>query len=96
MLPQHLIVRFWADVKERLERDYGLDEKTAQQYISTYCERMQTHGGVDMIYHENPADVALALSHGGIMVPEPSREERRRELIKFHPEMAELLVDEEN
>lgn len=44
-----------------------------------------------MVYHENPADVARSLSHGGTLLPEPTVEERRLELLKQYPGLAGLL-----
>jgi hypothetical protein len=91
MLPEHLVVEFWAEVEERLRMEHGLAEETARYYITTYQERMKAHGGVDIVYHEDPADVARGLSHGGILHPEPTPMERRRDLTEHHPELANFL-----
>lgn len=95
MLPKHLVVEFWEAVKDRLEKEHGFDRETAQHSIDAYCERMSQHGGFDMVYHENPSAVARGLSHGGVLVPESTREQRTSELLKYHPALADLLMTDD-
>lgn len=90
MLPQHLIVEFWADVKQRLQTDDGFSAEAAERYIALYRQRMQAHGGEEMAYHDGAENMARALSHGGIVHPhEPLAGEARRELIERYPELEE-------
>lgn len=93
-LPQHLIVEFWADVKQRLQADYRFSAEAAERYIALYRQRMQAHGGEEMAYHDGAENMARALSRGGVVDPyEPTPDEARRELVEHHPELAEFMED---
>lgn len=96
MLPKHLVVEFWDDVKNNLEKVHGLDDQTAQSYIDAYCERMSRHGGFDMVYHANPSDVARGLSYGGVLKADPTPEQRQSDLLEHHPALADMLATEDD
>ncbi|HET6883325.1 MAG TPA: hypothetical protein VFI31_24460 [Pirellulales bacterium] len=68
------------------DRDFG------RGFYTTSIERMQLHGGFDMVYHENPADVAKGLSHGGILLPDAAPDERRRALLENYPALTDFFV----
>lgn len=96
MLPQHLIVEFWTDVTERLQKEHGFRREQANHLITLYRQRMQAHGGDEVAYHENPEDIARALSHRGVLDPrDPTIEEMRQELTKAYPDLGDVIANEE-
>jgi hypothetical protein len=62
MLPGHLIVEYWAEVRRRLLEDRKLPDETARCYIAEYQRRLASHGVGDMIYHTDPEDSAAAIA----------------------------------
>ena len=73
MLPQHLIVEFWKNVRDLLTGKYDLNEKNAEEAISRYRQAIDRHGIGDLTYHNEPETIAETIARGWEQgFPEPA------------------------
>ncbi len=66
MLAQHLVDNFWLRVKDELA-DRAVDEVVALCAIAAYRNKLASHDVTELIYHQEPADVADAIQRGELV-----------------------------
>jgi hypothetical protein len=62
MLPGHLLAEFWFAVEQQLREQHHLTEQQARSGVGDYRNRLDLHRVGEMVYHNNPEDVAATIA----------------------------------
>jgi hypothetical protein len=64
MLPQDLVVKYWLDVRELLQKECGLSGPQADRGIREYVALAEKHGFTGAIYHRKQEETAEIIRYG--------------------------------
>jgi hypothetical protein len=68
MLPQNLIIQFWQEVADDLEKSHRLTRESARRAIDAFISLAEKQHFLDAVYHRNANAVAATIA-GGVHEP---------------------------
>ena len=66
-------VEFWLDVQRDLQTEFDMPADQAREAIEGYSRRMAEQDALDVVYHSEPREIAIAIHGGRFRMALPSK-----------------------